>query len=397
MCSVRLDTAHLTKFDVTDYDRSKPPQTLSVIATGVPPLKDDPTRVAVPSDPNYDCVESLPRMGMGMDEQEAKADEGYVVEQVIDVVPEEVHRGSTQILQPDDRTVTLRATATGGVCYRNASGDAVNSNTLTAGGSVLAGPIGLIGGGILALTGTDVLAEERSRDPGYARRTVQVTFRSKLEKKIGERNGLLVTSRLLCCCEPLKNMTAKVIDLALLPVTKTVPALTPETPPGPPDPGPLASSTTVLSVREANELQENITEALGRSVSAISNVRARAALDTDYAVSRVREFALTVPRLRQELTKSVDDLPRIGPAAIRRLRDAALPFSPTGEPASRLSIVSTSPSALARALGTEIGTAVRMQVHAFGLGARPELGGVPTTSSPDVRVRRKGAQRRRRR
>jgi hypothetical protein len=422
--SVRLDTGHLSKTDEMVYDESEPPTELSVSAYANPPGELDPNKTAAPEggDPgfslHYDCFESPE----DVDPASITAKPGYVVKEVTDIGAIEVNRGSTELVidppPPEDgRSVTLTAKAKGHACYRNSQGDRANDLALIGAGSGIAGFLGTIGGGIAAATGADApgLEEVKNVEIGYARRRVRVHWRSAAKtKKVGERLVLLITTRVLCCCDE-PSTPPKIVEIIPLelpepefraadprpfereqvielpdedgsPITTpsagiTTPSEGTTTAPSVPPSGmapsvtPAVSPSGLMTAREANDLAANVVTETARVASSIDNPAKAPARDTELALARVAELALDIPRLRRRLIHPAETIEGLGDAAEKRLTKVPLPDSPAGTAPSRLSVAAAPTSALADSLHVDESDAVQLRLAAMGFGKAPRGAG----------------------
>jgi hypothetical protein len=397
--SVRLDTGHLTKLDEMEYDESEAPTEVSVSAYANPPGELDPNKTAAPEggDPgfslHYDCFYSPE----DVDITSATAKAGYVVKEV-NTILKDVYRGSTDlVIDPSPptvgRSVTLTARAKGHACYRNSQGDHANDLALIGAGSAVAGFLGTIGGGIAAATGSDApgLEEVKNSEPGYARQMVRVHWRSEARtKKVGERLVLLITTRVLCCCDE-PSTPPKIVEIVPLEIETAeirLPgdrrAFEREKVPGPPeedgapstDPSDgVATPPGVMTAREANDLAASVVTETARVASSIDNPAEAPARDTDLALTRVGELALQVPRLRRRLMRPAETIEGLGDAAEKRLTKVPLPESPAGLAPSRLSVAATPTTALADSLSVDESDAVQLRLAAMGFGKAPRGAG----------------------
>lgn len=383
--SARLDTGHLTVLPIYDYDRSKPARDLYVSAFAGPPNEQDPTKVGVGSgDLNYDCFDSQPDIKT----DSATAESGYVVESVEDVGATELNRGSADYqISGDRRSVTLTGRAAGHACYRNGVGDALNTALIVQIGSTVGGPIGTIGGLIAAGTGSDIIPEQKDEDSGFARRRVRVNWRSETPtKKIGERQTLLITTRVLCCCEE-PSTPQKIVEIVPLEIEKVLGFVHPNvsawlgrTEPEPNDTGRRAdrgarfggaAPERGLTAREANDLEAFLVAETARVAASVENPASAPARDTELAMTRATEVALEIPRFRRALTRRVETIDGLGAAGEKRLTEIALPGSPPGDMPNRLAVVATPSPALAEELGVDPDDAARLRLAALGFGNAP--------------------------
>ena len=407
--SVRLDTGHLTTTEDYDHDyTSEPPTELSVNALGLPPGELDPNKIpaAEGGDPgfsaNYDCFESP----TAIDEASATARAGYVVHKVTDIGAKEVNRGSVDIFidppAPEvGRSVKLTAKATGHACYRNQGGDAVNTGALTSIGTGIFGPLGTLGGFIAGVTGSDApgLEEVKAVEIGYARHTVRVHWKTEAKtKKTGERQVLLVTTRVLHCCdqEPVPPKIVGIIPLDIVELQLELPPPQPielqlELPPPQPElrvsapegddatrpigsavPGPDATTEVPgMSASAANELAALAMAETARVADSIDSPGEARALDTELALARVAEMTLAVPRLRRMLARPVGTIDGLTNSVERQLVEMPLPDSPSGVAPSRLALASLPNSTLAEGLGLNETDALQLRLAALGVAEAP--------------------------
>jgi len=411
--SVRLDTGHLTVEPEMNYDTtSQPPKELSVDALGLPPGELDPNKTAAAegSDPvfslNYDCFESL----VDIDQASATAPAGFVVDYVTNIGMEEVSPGlgSTElVIDPpsprDGRSVTLTGRARGRACHRNAVGDASNQAVLTAVGGAVAGPIGLFGGLIAGATGSDALGweEVKNAEPGYARRTVRVHWRSEERtKKVGERRALLITTRVLCCCDE-PSTPPKIVEVIPVilqgdfeivhpkretgsggPADEQGAGTTPGVPVGVPGTSTGTGVTTrpqVMTARAANDLAAFVLAETARVASAVDRPADAPGRDAELALGRVTALAVEIPRFRRLLGRPASTIEGLGTAAEKQLTEMPLPDSPAGVAPSRLLVAAISTPALAKSLGVGESDALQLQLAALGLGKAPKAVGLPAS------------------
>lgn len=408
--SVRLDTGHLTKIDETDYDRSEAPKDLGVNAFAPPPNELAEDKVKVGGDLHYDCYDSKP----DIDSDPAVAPTGYVVERVEELVPREVYRGQvdppTTATVDGDLSYTLIGQATGHACFRNAEGDAANTLALLQIGSSVAGPLGGLVGLGLAAGGEDVVPEQRDVEAGYARARVRVHYRSAARtKKTGERQVLLITTRVLCCCDE-PDTPPKIVEIVPVEIDLEL-----ARPPGvgggvastrPPElaaeddrratvegegvaiarrsgegqPGSSAEVAPaappgIMTAREANELAAHVVAETARVASSVDNPAEAPARDADLALARVTELALEIPRFRRLLTRPAETIEGLGDAAEKRLTKMPLPDSPAEAAPTRLSVAAAPTPALSQSLRVDESDAVQLRLAALGFGKAPRGAG----------------------
>ncbi|HKZ07681.1 MAG TPA: hypothetical protein VJU81_19595 [Methylomirabilota bacterium] len=202
--TVRLDTGHLAVQPVYDFDRSQPPQTLTVEALAPAPIEGDPSATGTGNVVQggfrsfYGCFfKSVVQQGS------LTAPSGYVIEGTEDLESLATGRSgvtntSTVDLSLDQRQVNIVATATGFACHRNTAGDAANHAAV--------GPLDFVG--------VDAVPEHKHVEPGHVRRTVRVSFRSELPtRKVEDLYLLVLTTRQLRCCDTVTSLDPKITDL----------------------------------------------------------------------------------------------------------------------------------------------------------------------------------------
>jgi hypothetical protein len=202
--TVRLDTGHLAVQPVYDYERAQPPQTLTVEALAPAPIEGDPSATGTGNVVQggfrsfYGCFfKSVVQQGS------LTAPAGYLIEGTEDLESlatgrSSVTNTSTVDISPDQRQVSIVATATGFACHRNTAGDAANHAAV--------GPLDFVG--------VDAVPEHKHVQPGHVRRTVRVSFRSELPtRKVEDLYLLVLTTRQLRCCDTVTGLDPKVTDL----------------------------------------------------------------------------------------------------------------------------------------------------------------------------------------
>lgn len=204
--AVRLDTSHLTKTPIMDYDRKSQPTSIAVANAPVATDHDIPAENIVGAracffdcwDVHYQCYRT-----QAQDNVTYSAPAGYRIEGFNDLFPPEATHGSTSVVvTPDGATLNINVEANGHNCYE---------------------------GSEVCVDCPDTIQSWA----GHARRQVQVNLVSTTPtKKVGEQEVLLITTRGLCCCANERGpiitdfgnefvTTIKGIPAALAPVRRT--------------------------------------------------------------------------------------------------------------------------------------------------------------------------------
>lgn len=171
--SLRLDTSHLTKTPIMDYDR-KSDTTPVVSATAPVASKHDiPAEYKVGAracffdcwDVWYQCYRTEKT-----DSFTYNAPSGYQIEGYDNLINESSHGSSNVVITPNRAALNVNVQANGHICYED-SGVCVNCD------------------------------DEIEKWAGSARRQVQVNLVSTTPtKQVGEEEVLMITTRGLCCC-----------------------------------------------------------------------------------------------------------------------------------------------------------------------------------------------------
>lgn len=314
--TVRLDTGHLHIQPLFDYDRSVASQTLSVTASAPGPLKGDTasTETADGASAFYGCF-----FKSVQDQRTLPAPSGYVIDTTSDIESAAMGRAgltnSSQLsIAPDRRQVTLTATATGYACHRNTGGDLANA--------ALVGP--------LRHVGVNLWPDTWTSQPGMARRTINVSFRSEVpSKKIGEQFVLTLTMRQMHCCE--KSQMWPPVIVSVLPIAPTVGLLTVapneparRSPPPPPVPTPVTTPVTTsyatapsapaqtptasMTMAQANDLQRLLGEETFRLSTKVRDMATAPTHDTQFLVDLLVAGAIENPVYRADLGQPAESL-----------------------------------------------------------------------------------------
>jgi hypothetical protein len=202
--AVRLDTSHLTRIPIMDYERKSVSTSIATANAPVATEHDIPAENIVGAracflwecwDVHYQCYRTEARDNVTFD-----APTGYRIESYNDLINEATHGSTSVVVTPNGATLNINVEAHGHICYE---------------------------GSEVCVDCPDTIQEWA----GHARRQVQVNLVSTTPtKKVGEQEVLMVTTRGLCCCanERLRNpkfgneyvVAIKGIPQALAPVRR---------------------------------------------------------------------------------------------------------------------------------------------------------------------------------
>jgi hypothetical protein len=171
--SLRLDTSHLTKTPIMEYERKSD---ISDLASANAPIPTKNNTLAERkalyracfidcSDIYYQCY-----VTNAVDDKVYQAPAGYRIEGVSDLVNNESRGQSFVQISPNGNSLSIHAEARGHICYEDSFG-CVDC------------------------------PDELEKWSGYARRQVNVNLISTTPtKQVGEQEVLMITTRGLCCC-----------------------------------------------------------------------------------------------------------------------------------------------------------------------------------------------------
>ncbi len=171
--SARLDTSHLVTTDILDYTYRTDISNLADAVGRIPNKNDEyignTTREACFLwecwDITYKCYRAR-----DVDDQIYTAPTGFNIEGYNNLINESRHGSTSVQIAPGNKTLTVHAEAEGHICFEH-KGVCVDC------------------------------PDEIEKYSGYARRQVQVNLRSEeRDRKIGEEEYLLLTTRGICCC-----------------------------------------------------------------------------------------------------------------------------------------------------------------------------------------------------
>jgi hypothetical protein len=171
--SLRLDTSHLTKTPIMDFDRKSESTSIASANAPVASDKDIPAERIVGAracfidcwDVHYQCYRT-----QAQDTVTYNAPAGYRIESYNDLINEAVHGSTSVVVTPNGATLNINAEANGHLCYEGSEVCVNCPDTIQAWA-------------------------------GHARRQVQVNLVSTTPtKQIGEEEVLMITTRGLCCC-----------------------------------------------------------------------------------------------------------------------------------------------------------------------------------------------------
>ncbi len=174
--SLRLDTSHLTKTPIMDYDRKSDTSEMASATAPIPTKNDtlgirekwgEACAIVTCWDMYYQCY-----LTHDVDDKVYTAPDGYIIEGYNNLVNSNSHGSSSVAISPNKKTLTIHAEANGKICYEDTFGC------------------------------VDCPDEWQKRS-GSARRQVQINLISTTPtKQIGEEEALMITTRGLCCCPP---------------------------------------------------------------------------------------------------------------------------------------------------------------------------------------------------
>jgi hypothetical protein len=392
--TARLDTGHLSVEAENDFDRSKPPQVLTVDCHAPAPLPGDtsatPTQIG--SSAFYGCFYKTVTK-----QNELPAPTGCVVESWTDL--QGTVTGNSNFTQsagqpqisPDGRLVTLSATATGYRCFRNEGGDFFNFVLHPSGEA----------------TGTDLWSDTTGGQDGRVIKSVRVSFRSEVKnKKIGDRYVLALTTRQMHCCD--KNDVVPTTMIEVVPVW-FVPAVveTAQQPPIP-DPGPErvveaaqapsmpatpVVNAPVMGLADVNALQQRLGEETARVSSQIEDVTKVTPRDGEFVLRSLIGAIVDDPRRQRALREDAETLD-LSKGAVSRLGKAL--GREEEQPVSRYDVLSAPEESLRSATRGSAATVLRLRLEAAGLPTvkkEPEAKKEPETKGAAAR-RARSARRR---
>jgi hypothetical protein len=171
--SLRLDTSHLTKTAIMDYDRKSESTSIATANAPVASDHDIPAERIVGAracfidcwDVHYQCYRT-----QAQDTVTYSAPTGYRIESYNNLISEATHGSTSVVVTPNGQTLNINAEANGHICYEGSEVCVDCPDTIQAWA-------------------------------GHARRQVQVNLVSTTPtKQIGEEEVLMITTRGLCCC-----------------------------------------------------------------------------------------------------------------------------------------------------------------------------------------------------
>lgn len=171
--SLRLDTSHLTKTPIMDYDRKSEPTSIASANAPVASKNDIPAENIVGAracffdcwDVHYQCYRTEAR-----DTVTYNAPSGYRIESYNNLISEATHGSTSVVITPNRATLNINVEAHGHICYE---------------------------GSEVCVDCPDTIQEWA----GHARRQVSVNLVSVTPtKQIGEEEVMMITTRGLCCC-----------------------------------------------------------------------------------------------------------------------------------------------------------------------------------------------------
>jgi hypothetical protein len=173
--SLRLDTSHIIKTPILDYERKTDSSDLASANAPIAYRQDTPAerkkygRACIPVigpcwDVYYQCY-----VTNAVDDKFYQAPTGFRIEGISDLINSASHGQSSAQISQDEKSVTIHAEARGHNCYKDS-------------------------------TCVDC-PDNWEKWPAYAHRQVQVNLVSTAPtKQVGEEQALMITTRGLCCC-----------------------------------------------------------------------------------------------------------------------------------------------------------------------------------------------------
>ncbi|MGW3728912.1 hypothetical protein [Streptomyces sp. NPDC000851] len=360
----RLDTGHLTRKDILDYDRSRPSQSLTVELSVPAPAETDTraTRNPVGESPFYNCYDLAQSTS-----QVLSAPSSYIIEGVTETSDNVAIRGSSTLeISPDRRQVTLTASATSYACYRNSAGDAANHAAL----------------GPLDFAGIDIWPETWTIEPARVRRTVQVQFRSETPtRKVGEEQVLALTTRVLRCCPDRRSVLPKIMELVSLerPTAMPTTAATPvvqdvllEAETAGDTAGQAVEGTPGggMTARQANELTTQVMSEIERLATGAQDPDGAPARDGALLVASLARATLADPR-RQGILNRPAASTGLSEEQIARLAEA---LNRLPETLSRYDVLATPDAVLETSLDLSPEIIARLRLTCVGVPTADDAG-----------------------
>ncbi|MCC5930578.1 MAG: hypothetical protein JJU28_15130 [Cyclobacteriaceae bacterium] len=177
--SLRLDTSHLTKTPVMDYERKSDISEMANAVAPIPTKNDEKAEKIVGAracflwecwDVEYQCY-----ITKAADQKIYNPPPGFRIESFNDLVNQNSNGSSSVQITPNGSSLTIQAQAQGRNCFE----------------------LGLLEGGQVCANCPD----EIQKRGGFARRQVQVNLISTSPtQQVGEEEVLMITTRGLCCC-----------------------------------------------------------------------------------------------------------------------------------------------------------------------------------------------------
>lgn len=171
--SLRLDTSHITKTPIMDYERKTDVSEMAYATAPIPTRNDTMGNREKWGeacfigcwDMYYQCY-----LTHDVDDKVYTAPDGYVIESYSNLVNSNSHGSSNVTISSNRKTLTIHAEANGKICFEDTFG-CVDC------------------------------PDEWQKWSGSARRQVQVNLISTTPtKQVGEEESLMITTRGLCCC-----------------------------------------------------------------------------------------------------------------------------------------------------------------------------------------------------
>ncbi len=171
--SLRLDTSHLTKTPIMEYDRKTEVSDMASASAAIATKNDTlGSREKWGEACAIWCWDMYYKCYLTHDEDDTvyTAPDGYVIESYTNLVNSSSHGSSNVSISPNGKTLTIHAEANGKNCFEDTFG-CVDC------------------------------PDEWQRRAGHARRQVEIHLVSEEPiKQVGEDEALMITTRGLCCC-----------------------------------------------------------------------------------------------------------------------------------------------------------------------------------------------------
>lgn len=267
--SLRLDTSHLTKTPIMDFDRKS--ETTSIASANAPVASDHdiPAENIVGAracfidcwDVHYQCYRT-----QAQDSVTYNAPSGYRIESTNDLINEATHGSTNVVITPNQASLNINVEANGHICYE---------------------------GSEVCVDCPDTIQEWA----GHARRQLQVNLVSTTPtKQVGEEEVLMITTRGLCCCA--SERVRKRMDEFVVAI-KAIPAYL-----APPRPHALAVGVTMRAGLELAYSAQRSHEAACPECLNKMQVAGSTAAEAKYTIRQANELGTFI---KNETLRSLND------------------------------------------------------------------------------------------